>query len=172
MGSGDILWWGEPWPAQLVTKNYYTNSAGVVFYNGLDSASRTNGDSRLASAGVAGSYDTVGGTGIVVPLLDCPGSGQKQLQYSEVVSGSGMAWPKWTQYLTNSSNQSTFFGGAYVQFGDGSVTTKTAGIAPIDKTFGGTGVDTHHTWSVAISAAPLSTGSKEDYGLYVSLEYL
>tara|TARA_R110000850_G_scaffold49441_2_gene121954 strand:- start:394 stop:1386 length:993 start_codon:yes stop_codon:yes gene_type:complete len=172
VGSGDILWWGEPWPAQLVTKNYYTNSAGVVFYNGLDSSSNTNGDSRLASAAVAGSYDTVGGTGIVMPLLDSPGSGQKHLQSSEIVSGSGMAWPKWTQYLTNTSNQSTFFGGTYVQFGDGSVTTKTDGIAPIDRTFGGTGVATHHTWSVAISAAPLSTGSKEQYGMYVSLEYL
>ena len=172
VGSGDCLWWGEPWPQQLISKNYYTNSAGVVFYNGKDSDTRVNGDIRLSSAGVAGSYDTVGGTGIVVPLLDSPGSGQKQLQGSEIVSGSGLAWPKWAQYLTNSSNQQTFFGGTGQQFGDGSNTSKTGGIANIDKTFGGTGIDTHHTWSVAISAAPLSTGSKESYGLYVSLEYL
>lgn len=172
VGSGDCLWWGEPWPQQLITKNYYTNSAGVVFYNGRDADTRVNGDSRLSTAAVAGSYDTVGGTGIVVPLLDSPGSGQKHLQGDQIVSGSGMAWPKWTQYLNNNSNQQTFFGGTYVQFGDGSNTSKSGGIANIDRTFGGTGVDTHHTWSVAISAAPLSTGSKEDFGLYMSLEYL
>tara|TARA_Y100000401_G_scaffold36988_1_gene27699 strand:+ start:2192 stop:3184 length:993 start_codon:yes stop_codon:yes gene_type:complete len=172
VGSGDALWWGEPWPSELVTKNYYTNSAGVVFYNGLDSATNTNGDIRLSQAAVAGSYDTVGGTGIIVPLLDSPGSGQKQLQASEVVSGTGMTMPKWSQYINNNTNQSTFFGDTQQQFGDGSDTAKVAGLAPIDKTYGGTGVDTHHTWSVAISAAPLSTGSKEDYGLYCSLEYL
>ena len=40
------------------------------------------------------------------------------------------------------------------------------------KNCGGTGVSTHHTWAVALSASPLSIGSKEQYGLYVSLEYL
>jgi hypothetical protein len=169
-GSGDLWWWGEAWPAEYCSKNYYTNSLGVVFYNGLDSASRTNGDSRLASAGVAGSYDTVGGTGIIVPLLDSPGSGQKGLRNSEVVSGSGMVWPKWTQYVTDSSNQTEIFGSQH-SFGDGSNTTKTLGLANIDKTYGGTGVDLQHTWSVALSASPLSTGTKENYGLYVSLEY-
>jgi hypothetical protein len=172
VGSGDAFWWGEPWPAELVSKNYYTNSVSVVFYNGKDSDTRVNGDARLSTAAVAGSYDSVGGTGIIVPLMDSPGSGGKQLQNTEVVSGSGMVLPKWTQYITTTSNQQTYFGSTAHQFGDGSDTTKTDGVAPIDKTFGGTGVDTHHTWSIALSAAPLSTGSKEDYGLYVSLEYL
>lgn len=168
VGSGDLYWWGEPWPSEHVSKNYYTNSVGAVFRNGLDTDSVVNGDARLAAVGVAGSYDTVGGTGIIVPLLDSPGSGQKQLMASEVVSGSGMVWPKWTQYLTDGTNQSNVVG---QNFGDGSDTTKVGGIAPIDRTFGGTGIDTHHTWSVAISATPLSTGSKESYGLYVSCEY-
>ncbi len=169
-GSGDLWWWGEPWPAEYITasKNYYTNSVGAVFVNGTDADARTNGDSRLDTAGVAGSYDTVGGTGIMVPLLDSPGSGQKQLMNSEVISGTGMVWPKWTQYITDSTDQTEVFG---FSFGDGSDTVKVGGIAPIDRTFGGTGVDTHHTWSVAISASPLSSGSKEEYGLYVSLEY-
>lgn len=169
-GSGDLWWWGEAWPAEYVTggKNYYTNSVGTVFKNGTDSDPVVNGDSRLSDVGVAGSYDTVGGTGIIVPLVDSPGSGQKQLMNSEVVSGSGMVWPKWTQYITDTTDQTEVFG---FSFGDGSDTTKVGGIAPIDKTFGGTGIDTHHTWSVAISATPLSTGSKESYGLYVSCEY-
>jgi len=167
-GSGDLWWWGEPWPSEYCSKNYYTNSLGVVFYNGLDTGTNTNGDSRLSDAGVAGSYDTVGGTGIIVPLLDSPGSGQKGLRGSEVVSGTGMAWPKWTQYITNTSDQTEVFG---FNFGDGSDTTKSGGVANIDKTYGGTGLDTHHTWSVALSASPLSTGTKENYGLYVSLEY-
>lgn len=168
-GSGDLWWWGEPWPAEYCTKNYYTNSLGVVFYNGLDSDSRTNGDSRLDTAGVAGSYDTVGGTGIVVPLLDSPGQYQRGLRSSEVVSGTGMVWPKWSQYV-KSADQNTITGGVS-NFGDGSDTTKVAGLANIDKTYGGSGVDTVHSWSVALSASPLSTGTKENYGLYVSLEY-
>ena len=162
VGSGDSLWWGEPWPAELVTKNYFTNSNGVVFYNGLDSVSNTNGDSRLSAAAVVGSYDTVGGTGIIVPLADSPGSGQKQLQRSEVAGASGPIWPKWTQYIKTSEQTNTF--GAGNNFGDGT--------ANLNKTYGGTGVDTHHTWSLALSASPLSIGSKDDYGLYVSVEYL
>ena len=75
VGSGDILWWGEPWPAQMVTKNYYTSSTGVTYLNGLDSATNTNGDSRLSDAGLTGSYDTVGGTGIVVPFFGYFGFG-------------------------------------------------------------------------------------------------
>ena len=126
----------NPWPAEYITggKNYYTNSVGAVFVNGTDADARTNGDSRLDTAAVAGSYDTVGGTGIIVPLLDSPGSGQKQLQNSEVVSGSGMVWPKWTQYITDSTDQTEVFG---FSFGDGSDTVKVGGIAPIDRTFGG-----------------------------------
>lgn len=173
-GSGDLWWWGEPWPSELIdgTQNFYTNSVGTTFYNGRDNDSVTNGDARLAAAAVPGSYDTVGGTGIVVPLLDSPGSGQKQLGGTEVVSGTGMVWPKWTQYCTLTADQNEIFGTNVCTFGDGSDTVKVGGVAPIDRTFGGTGVDTHHTWSVAVSASPLSTGSKEQYGLYVSLEYL
>lgn len=169
-GSGDLWWWGEAWPSEYITggKNYYTNSVGTVFRNGTDGDTVVNGDARLATAAVAGSYDTVGGTGIIVPLLDSPGSGQKQLQATETVSGTGMVWPKWTQYIPDATDQTEVFG---FSFGDGSDTTKVAGVANIDKTFGGTGVDTHHTWSVGLSASPLSTGAKEAYGLYVSLEY-
>jgi hypothetical protein len=173
VGSGDAFWWGEAWPAALVSKNYYTNSSAVVFYNGTDADARVNGDARLATAAVAASYDTVGGTGIVVPLMDSPGSGGKQLQATEVISGTGMVWPKWSQYITTTSNQQLYFGGSTsYNFGDGSDTVKVNNLAPIDQTYGGSGVDTHHTWSIGLSASPLSTGSKEEYGLYVSLEYL
>ena len=164
VGSGDALWWGEPWPSQVISQNYFTNSTGVVFYNGYDTSTSTNGDTRLSTAAVAGSYDTVGGTGIIVPLLDSPGSGQKQLQATEVVSGTGMVWPKWTQYLRTTAGQQIFFGGTTQNFGDGA--------ASKHYNYGGTGLDTHHTWSVALSASPLSTGSKTSYALYFSLEYL
>jgi hypothetical protein len=162
VGSGDILWWGEPWPAQMVTKNYYTSSTGVKYLNGLDSETNINGDSRLSAAGLTGSYDTVGGTGIVVPLSDSPGSGQKNLS----LATSAMVWPKWTQYVNSTVNQALFFGNGQQNFGDGTA------VSDIGKTFGGTGLDTHHTWSIALSASPLSIGSKEQYGVYVSLEYL
>lgn len=168
VGSGDFFWWGEPWPTEYVTKNYFTNSSGEVFINGSSAAANVNGDSRLSSAAIAGSYATVGGTGIVVPLVNSPGSGQKQLQPSEVANSAasipGMMWPKWTQYI-DSAEQSGLLG-AINNFGDG-----TNGSF-IGRTYGGTGLDTHHTWAVALSASPLSIGSKEQYGLYVSLEYL
>ena len=169
-GSGDLWWWGESWPSEMCTKNYYTNSVGTVFYNGKDTDTVVNGDSRLSAAAVAGSYDTVGGTGVIVPLLDSPGSGQKQLHNEATLSGSGMVWPKWCQYVT-SGKQNEIFG---FTFGDGSDTSKslnTGTLEPIRRTYGGTGIDSHHTWSVALSASPLSTGAKEQYGLYVSLEY-
>ncbi len=164
VGSGDSLWWGEPWPTELVTKNYFTNSLGEVFWNGLSSATNTNGDSRLSSAAIAGSYDTVGGTGIIVPLSDSPGSGQKQLDKSEVAGATGPIWPKWTQYIKSTEQTNTF--GVVNNFGDGS----TGGN--LGKTYGGTGIDTHHTWSIALSASPLSIGAKSEYGLYMSVEYL
>ena len=164
IGSGDVLWWGEPWPNAVISQNYFTNSTGVVFYNGLDNMTRTNGDARLATAGVAGSYDTVGGTGVIVPLLDSPGSGQKGLQATEAISGTGMVWPKWSQYLRTTAGQQAFFGNTNYNFGDGAASKQL--------NYGGTGVDTHHTWSVALSASPLSTGSKTSYALYFSLEYL
>lgn len=155
VGSGDAFWWGEAWPSQLVTKNYYENSLGTRFYNGLDTSPVVNGDIRLYTAAITDNDLTVGGSGIVVPLLDSPGSGGRG--YYE-----GLEWPKWTQYIT-SAQQATWGGPNY---GDGS------NVLDIDKTYGGTGYHTHHTWSIALSASPLSIGSKEQYGLYVSLEYL
>ena len=167
VGSGDILWWGEPWPAEMVsTLNYFTNSNGVVFRNGVDTGSvNVNGDSRLSGAAIAGSYDTVGGTGIILPLADSPGSGQRGLQRSEIVSGSGQEWPKWTQYVNNTTRQALFFGSVANNFDN-------SGMDQNHLTFGGTGVDFVHNWSVALSAAPLSVGAKDEYGLYVSVEYL
>ena len=165
VGSGDALWWGEPWPAALVTKNYFTNSVGTAFYNGTDSVAElanTNGDARLGQ--ITGDRETVGGSGVIVPLLDSPGSGQKQLQHTDAAGSTGMIWPKWSQYI-DSSAQTGLFGGAN-NFGDGT------DASYIGRTYGGTGVDTHHNWSVALSATPLAIGSKEQYGLYVSLEYL
>ena len=166
VGSGDFFWWGEPWPTEYSTKGYYTNSSGEVFYNGLSSASRVNGDSRLATAGVAGSYASVGGTGVVVPLANSPGSGQKQLNNNNAAGATGQIWPKWTQYVSNTAQADSALVPAASNFGDGSSASNLA------KTYGGTGLDTHHTWAVALSASPLSIGSKEQYGLYVSLEYL
>ena len=77
-----------------------------------------------------------------------------------------MVWPKWTQYVNSTVNQALFFGNGQQNFGDGTA------VSDIGKTFGGTGLDTHHTWSIALSASPLSIGSKEQYGIYVSMEYL
>lgn len=165
VGSGDALWWGEPWPAALVTKNYFTNSVGTAFYNGTDSVAElanTNGDARLGQT--TGDRETVGGSGVVVPLLDSPGSGQKQLQHTDAAGSTGMIWPKWSQYIVASAQTDLFGGGN--NFGDGT------DASYIGRTYGGTGVDTHHNWSVALSATPLAIGSKEQYGLYVSLEYL
>lgn len=162
VGSGDAFWWGEEWPAQLVTKNYWTNSLGTAFYNGLSSSEVVNGDARLGNA--TDDDLSVGGSGIVVPLLDSPGSGQQGLD--EVTGATGMIWPKWTQYINTTGTQQTWAGNTDHQFGDGS----TAGNMLLNQ--GGTGYHTHHTWAVALSASPLSIGSKEQYGLYVSLEYL
>jgi len=168
VGSGDAFWWGEPWPAdQLISAstNKYTNSVGTAFYNGTDGDTTiVNGDVRLGQ--VTGDRATVGGTGIIVPLLDSPGSGQKQLQWSEQANAShasntGLIWPKFTQYLASASQTAMFS----QTFGDGSGSN-------IKYTYGGTGIDTHHTWCLGLSATPLSIGSKEQYGLYVSLEYL
>ena len=158
VGSGDAFWWGEPWPTEYASRNYAENSLGVRFYNGTGSAN-VNGDVRLGN--VTGDEETVGGSGVIVPLLDSPGSGQKGL--AEITGSEGMIWPKWTQYL-NTSAQTSVWGG---NFGDGLLNDTNKG-----KCQGGTGYHTHHTWAVALSASPLNIGSKEQYGLYVSLEYL
>ena len=171
IGSGDAFWWGEPWPSELVgSQNFYENSLGTKFYNGLDTSSVVNGDDRIGNGAATGDDETVGGTGVIVPLLDSPGSGQKGLQE---IAGSppatpngtnyGLVWPKWSQYI-NSSSQSTWAPSVGSFDGDSTNGKK--------YTFGGTGLHTHHTWCVALSASPLAIGSKEQYGLYVSLEYL
>jgi hypothetical protein len=171
IGSGDAFWWGEPWPSELVgSQNFYENSLGTKFYNGLDTSSVVNGDSRIGNGVATGDDETVGGTGVIVPLLDSPGSGQKGLQE---IAGSppatpngtnyGLVWPKWSQYI-NSSSQSTWAPSVGSFDGDSTNGKK--------YTFGGTGLHTHHTWCVALSASPLAIGSKEQFGLYVSLEYL
>jgi hypothetical protein len=163
VGSGDAFWWGEAWPAAYSSRNYAENSLGVRFYNGLDSDSVVNPDQRLSdpTAFVTDNDLTVGGSGVIVPLLDSPGSGQKGL--AEILGTEGMIWPKWTQYL-NTTAQTNVWGG---NFGDGLLNDTNKG-----KCQGGTGYHTHHTWAVALSASPLNIGSKEQYGLYVSLEYL
>lgn len=156
-GSGDLFWWGEAWPAANVSKNYYENSVGTRFYNGTTSESATNGDSRLT--GITGGDDTVGGTGLIVPLVNSPGSGGKYLN-SQYDIGSKKFAPKWKQYYNSVSPLNVPNIGAA---GNEDSTYQT---------FGGTGVDKRHTWRVALSATPLSIGSKEKYGIYVSLEYL
>lgn len=156
-GSGDLFWWGDPWPSTQVGKNYYENSVGAKFYNGTTSDAATNGDVRLT--GITGGDDTVGGTGLIVPLVDSPGSGGKYLNH-EYNLGAQKFVPKWVQYYipgTTNNVPNAWTAANYA----GSYTT-----------FGGSGYDKRHTWRVAISATPLSIGSKEQYGAYVSLEYL
>lgn len=168
VGSGDVFWWGEPWPDALVTNNWYENSLGTKFYNGTFNDGVVNPDRRINNGVAEGDDETVGGTGLIVPLLDSPGSGQKQLYSGSITDAGaaipGMLWPKWAQYVDD-ANHSTLFGASNVFANGSSATNK-------KKSFGGTGVDTHHTWAVALSASPLNIGSKEKYGLYVSLEYL
>jgi len=168
VGSGDAFWWGEPWPSELINgaNNYYQNSLGTKFYNGLDTGDAiVNGDTRLNNGVATGDHETVGGTGVIVPLLDSPGSGQRGLNEitDNAASSPGLMYPKWAQYV-DSSDHSALFGASNV-FSNGRTTN-------IARTYGGTGYHTHHTWAVALSASPLNIGSKEQYGLYVSLEYL
>lgn len=147
-GSGDHVWWGDAWPTNQVGAYVYQNSSGINFRNASTSDASVNGDSRLGA--IAGDDETVGGTGIIVPLLNSPGSGQRFLsrEYDSALQ------PKWRQYYNTSSPNLPNIG---------SISTV--------RTFGGTGVDTRHTWRVALSATPLNIGSK-NYSLYISLEYL
>lgn len=164
---GDAFWWGSPWPSGSVygtdktIRPYYQNSVGVKFYNYTD-YHYSNGSGNLDSA-VAGltspAFDTVGGSGLIVPLLDSPGSGGRGLDTGVLTS----AVPKYSQYINN-SQQTTYLPG--LTFGP-----YNSGVY-LNNSFGGTGYDTVHTWRVALSASPLSIGSKTNYGLYVSLEYL
>lgn len=148
-GSGDHVWWGEAWPSNQVSQYYYDNSSGVRFMNASTSDPVVNGDSRLG--GITGDDDTVGGSGLIVPLLNSPGSGQRFLA-AEYHNGS--MEPKWKQYYNTASPN-----------------LPNIGAAATGGTFGGTGVDTRHTWRVALSSTPLTIGSK-NYSLYLSLEYL
>ena len=156
-GSGDLFWWGEQWDSSLITQNYFENSSGIKFYNGDEADSVVNGDSRYpAAGGGALSDDSVGGTGVVVPLSNSPGSGGRFMD-TRNTTGAATYKPKWMQYYNTSARP-------YDIPNIGA--NQTAG------TFGGTGIDTRHTWRVALSATPLTIGSKTQYGLYVSLEYL
>lgn len=160
VGSGDALWWGSPWPSSYMysttARPFYQNSVGVKFYNFTDLEllnGTGNRDSRLA--GVIGGESTVGGTGIIVPLFDSPGSGGQGL-----INTAGLM-PKFTQYI-GELTQTTVFGLSSSYNGTGTLITGT---------YGGSGADTLHTWRVALSASPYTIGSKE-FGLYISLEYL
>ena len=163
VGSGDMFWWGAPWPDQHISQDYYTNSSGVKFTNFNQTeatAGNGNGDDRLGT--VTGDTETVGGTGVVVPLFNSPGSGGRYLNSHAGTWRADVTtaiMPKWLQYYNSSS------------ITDGDLTPN-YGAATTTGTFGGSGVDVRHTWYVGISATPLSIGSKTQYGLFVSLEYL
>lgn len=148
-GSGDLFWWGSPWPAANTSQGFYENSVGVKFYNGRTSDAKVNGDSRLTAVGAD---ETVGGTGIIVPLMDSPGSGQRFLN----ASYDSTFKPKWRQYYNSAAP----------------LNVPNIGAPSASGTFGGSGIDTRHTWRVLMSATPNTVGSKTSYGLYCSLEYL
>jgi hypothetical protein len=173
VGSGDALWWGAGWPKTYMystvssdTANlqrpYYQNSVGVKFYNFTDTqVGLGSGNPDNALAGTMTGTETVGGSGLIVPLLDNPGSGGRGLI-------SGMLYPKWVQYVASAyQNQ---IGGPVSASGYAGKASGDAGI--MSGTWGGTGTDLTHTWRVALSASPTSIGAKQSYALYVSLEYL
>lgn len=176
-GSGDCFWWGAPFPAAYCTASNvvrYLNSSGIKFYNGDDTVGdNINGDTRLSSLTVGA--ETVGGTGVIMPLLNSPGSGGQWLNQKNagaIMDGGNTAdtliQPKWYQYSTgNFDGLETVVPG----IDPGSKGVKSSDASAY-ATQGGTGVDMRHTWFIAMSASPLSIGSKTDYGLYVSLEYL
>ena len=164
VGSGDAFWWGSPWPttpnalySASSVRPYYQNSVGVQFYNFTDGFDLVNsGNVHPALTGLAyPATQTVGGSGLIVPLLDSPGSGGRCL-------ATGFLYPKFTQYV-NTTYQANLGVGTPHASGD-------AGVMAM--TYGGTSGDLRHTWRLALSASPLSIGSKTSYGLYVSLEYL
>lgn len=163
---GDAYWWGVGWPSGAVytaptydtsVRPYYINSVGVKFNNFTDYQYINNsGNPDAALSATPPAYETVGGSGLIVPLLDSPGSGGRFLH-----TGVTPAFkPKFTQYV-NTTYQALL--GRTVPY---------ASSTYLADTYGGTGYDLMHTWRVAISASPLSIGSKTNFGLYVSLEYL
>jgi hypothetical protein len=164
-GSGDALWWGAPWPDSVLypgfgsgpDRPYYQNSVGVKFYNftsSQDSAGSGNPDSRLSALAPPGKQ-TVGGSGLIVPLLDSPGSGGRGVA-PPLHTGA----PKFAQYI-NTTAQSTVMG-ASATYNSGTY---------LASMYGGTGYDTRHTWRVALSAAPTTIGSRL-FSCLISLEYL
>ena len=161
IGSGDAFWWGAPWSGALTysganVRPYYENSVGVKFYNftsEMDAANSGNADSKLSAMTYPGKQ-TVGGSGLIVPLLDSPGSGGKFL-----APPFHTGVPKFTQYI-NGPSQASLFGMA-----------ERSKDTYLSQSFGGTGYDTRHTWRIALSASPTSIGSKQ-YGLWISTEYL
>ena len=104
-GSGDMFWWGAPWPDAgpvRAGQDFYDNSSGVRFHNFTQTeatAGNGNGDSRLGS--VTGDTETVGGTGVVVPLFNSPGSGGHFV--NSINTDVTAVQPKWLQYYDNSN---------------------------------------------------------------------
>ena len=174
VASGDAFWWGAPWPSGSVYASdggttgipSYLNSVGVRFSNFTDyyaSGGSGNRDTRInLPFNAYPANQTVGGTGLIVPLLDSPGQSGRLLSRP---LGTGIA-PKYSQYV-NTTYQTNSLGVTAV---DSGVTLN--GVLNKIRSYGGTGYDTVHTWYIAISASPLSIGSKDLYALYVSLEYL
>ena len=168
-GYGDAFWWGSQWPsggmyaaADSSDRPSYTNSVGVVFRDFTDyqyNKGSGNPDQRVSGI-TAPAYETVGGTGIIIPLVDSPGSGGRFLATGIL---TGDIKPKFIQYV-NTTYQSSSLGL--------STTYSTGVLGNLTGSYGGTGYDEQHTWRVALSARPLSIGSKTQYGMYVSLEYL
>jgi hypothetical protein len=179
---GDATWWGSPWPSGdnylgIVDNNGkttsvrpgYTNSVGIRFSNFTDYQylnGSGNPDSYFTTNSItAPGFETVGGSGIIVPLMDSPGSDGRLL--AGAIS-SGTLKPKYIQYVAPNAQ------GQYN--GTGSTGPSSGILASLSGSYGlygnGSGYDTRHSWRVAISARPLSIGSKRQYGLYVSLEYL
>jgi hypothetical protein len=162
VGSGDAFWWGAPWADDSTygggsVTPYYQNSIGLKFYNftKTQDAAGGNPDQRLAGLTWPGKQ-TVGGTGLIVPLLNSPGSGGRGLCPPIKTD----LLPKFFQYVTP-ARQSDF----------GTVTSASSGTY-MSRMYGGSATDYQHTWRVAISASPLNIGSKTLYGMYISLEYL
>lgn len=171
--AGDALWWGSSWPSgNMLSESAnasfvrpgYTNSVGVRFTNFTDyqiNASTASGNPHPSISGLTypGS-ETVGGSGIIVPLMDSPGP-----TGAFIATGiyDGSISPKFAQYISTTSQVNLIGLAAGYDITD---------AATLSGTYGGTGYATDHTWYVALSARPLSIGSKTAYGLYLSLEYL
>lgn len=178
---GDASWWGSPWPSgdnylgvqgteglRTSVRPGYTNSVGIRFENFTDyqyNSGSGNPDSYFTTNSItAPGYETVGGSGLIVPLIDSPGSDGRLLAGA---IKSGVLKPKYIQYVAPTQQG---------KYNGGSTGPDSGVLANLSGSYGlfgiGSGYDTRHTWRVAISARPLSIGSKKQYGLYVSLEYL